>query len=167
MNKNPTMKELLKEWRQGLISEIHESYPLNEWVHKYWDGNEWSFGQWGDLELSVKKEEFGYEQGGKIWHVKVKNQHVGGGQTSDSVHQFLDDKGYIYSHRGSSWNLKSSDLQNRGCAFPDYESAFKAAELYLKGWLAENSNEESQENIDSRKREDDFYAGGKDGYTRT
>ena len=37
----------------------------------------------------------------------------------------------------------------------------------LKEWLAENNNEESQENIDSRNREDDFYAGGKDGYTRT
>lgn len=166
MNKNPTMKELLKEWRQGLISEIHESYPRNEWVHKHWDGNEWSFGQWGDLELNVKKEEFGYDQG-KIWRVKVSTTHSGGGQTSDSMHQFLDIRGNIYSYRGSTWNLKSSDLESRGCAFPDYESAFKAAEQYLKEWLAENSNEESQENIDSRNREADFYAGGKDGYTRT
>ena len=63
--------------------------------------------------------------------------------------------------------IKSSDLENRGCAFPDYESAFKVAEQYRKEWLAENSTEESQANVDARKNTADFYAGGKDGYTRT
>ena len=167
MQKNPSMKTLLTEWRKGLITELHESYPRNEWIHDNWSGEKWSFGQWGDLELSIKKDKFGYEQG-KIWVVEVSTQYTGGGgQTSDSIHKFLDTKGNIYSHRGSSWNIKSSDLENRGCAFPNYESAFKTAQQYLKEWLAENSTEESQANIDARKNTADFYAGGKDGYTRT
>jgi len=161
------MKELLTEWRKGILSEIHESNPRNEWIHDTWSGEKRSFGQWGDLELTVKKDEFGYQQG-KIWFVKVSTEYSGGGgQTSGSIHQFLDIRGYIFSYRGSTWDLKSADLEARGCAFDDYDHAFKAAEQYLKEWLAENSSEESQDNIDRRQSVEDFYSGGKDGYTRT
>ena len=166
MNKNPTMKELLKEWRQGLLTELHESYPRNEWTHDSSGGEKHSFGQWGDLQLSVKYHEYGYQQG-YIWLVSVSTEYSGGGQTSDSIHKFLDIRGNIYSYRGSTWDLKTPDLQTRGCEFDDYDHAFKAADKYLKEWLAENSPEESQGNIDARKRHDDYYSGGKDGYTRT
>lgn len=167
MNKNPSMKQLLTEWRQGLLTEIHESYPRNEWIHNGSGDDKKSFGQWGDLELSVKYNEYGYQQG-HIWLVSVSNEASGGGgQTSDSIHKFLKTNGYVYSYRGSTWDLETPELESRGCAFDDYDHAFKAAEKYLKEWLAENSSEESQANIDRRQSVDDFYSGGKDGYSRT
>jgi len=167
MDKNPSMKQLLKEWRKGLLTELHESYPRNEWIHDDFGSGKTSFGQWGDLELSVKYHEYGYQQG-SIWLVEVSTEASGGGgQTSSSIHKFLDTRGYIYSYRGSTWDLETPDLEARDCAFDDYDHAFKAAEKYLKEWLAENSSEESQGNIDRKKSVDDFYAGGKDGYTRT
>ena len=166
MNKNPSMKELLTEWRKGLLSEIHESYPRNEWIHKTLGGEKWSFGQWGDLELSVKYHEYGYQEG-EAWICEVSTEYSGGGQTSSSIHKFLDTDGDIYSYRGSTWNLTTGQLENYGCTFDDYDHAFQTAEKYLKEWLAENSPEESQGNIDRKKRHEDFYSGGKDGYTRT
>ena len=166
MNKNPSMKELLTEWRKSLLSEIHESYPRNEWIHKTLEGEKWSFGQWGDLELSVKYREYGYQEG-YAWICEVSTEYSGGGQTSSSIHQFLNTRGGIYSYRGSTWNLTTQELENRGCTFDDYDHAFRTAEKYLKEWLSENSPEESQSNIDRRKRHEEYYSGGKDGYTRT
>ena len=160
------MKQLLTEWRKGLVTELHDSYPRNEWINDDFGDGKTSFGQWGDLELSVKNKNFGYGNP-KIWVVSVSTEYSGGGQTSDSIHKYLDRDGNIYSYRGSTWDLKSDDLTVRGCEFDDYDHAFRTADKYLKEWLAENSPEESQGNIDARKRHDDFYAGGKDGYTRT
>ena len=161
------MKQLLTEWRKGLVTELHDSYPRNEWINDDFGAGKTSFGQWGDLELSVKNKNFGYGNP-KIWVVSVSTEASGGGgQTSASIHKFLATDGSVQQFRGSSWNLETSDLEGKDCAFPDYDAAFKAADTYKNAWLAENSSEESQANIDRTKSVEDFYAGGKDGYTRT
>ena len=167
MKKNISMKQLLTEWRKGLVTELHDSYPRNEWINDDFGDGKTSFGQWGDLELSVKNKNFGYGNP-KIWVVSVSTEASGGGgQTSSSIHEYLTVSGSVAQFRGSSWDLETSDLENKKCAFADYDAAFKAADAYKDEWLAENSAEESQANIDRKKSVDDFYSGGKDGYTRT
>jgi len=161
------MKELLTEWRKGLITELHESYPRNEWIHQSDYYGKTSFGQWGDLELSIKEKNFGYGNP-KIWVVGVETMASGGGgQSAYSVHKFLDTNGSVQQFQGSSWDLETSDLEGKACSFPDYDAAFEVADKFKDEWLTENSPEESQGNIDRKQSVKDFYSGGKDGYTRT